>query len=150
MPGYTPDIKAGRGRRRSSCSRKRGDSNLKISLWNRAVDQPYKILGTWHVDQWRKVGINADQKVLPSGPCYAGLARPKDVDVAVTPNGQTIVNPTIDISKYTSQGRATTTRTATNKKSDELYYAMLYETDPKKQYEKMRAYEKFVLLDGVE
>ncbi len=33
----------------------------------------------------------------------------------------------------------------TDKKTDEMYKSMLYETDPKKQYEKMRAYEKYIL-----
>jgi peptide/nickel transport system substrate-binding protein len=145
MPGYGKDIKASRAKAKELL-KEAGYANLKFSLWNRAVDQPYKILGTWYVDQWRKVGLDADQKVLPSGPWYAGLRQTRDSDVAVTPNAQTIVNPTIDTSKYISSAGDNYSNT-TDKKSDELYFAMLYEVDPEKQYEKMRAYEKHILKD---
>jgi peptide/nickel transport system substrate-binding protein len=145
MPGYGKDIEASRAKARQLL-KEAGYSKLKFSLWNRAVDQPYKILGTWYVDQWRRVGLDADQKVVPSGPWYAGLRQTRDSDVGVTPNAQTIVNPTIDSSKYTSTAGDNYSNTE-DKKSDELYYAMLYEADPAKQYEKMRAYEKHILLD---
>ena len=148
MPGYSHDMKASRAKA-VALLKEAGYPHLKFSLWNRAVDQPYKIMGTWYVDQWRKVGIDASQQVVPTGPWYAGLRQTRDFDVGVTPNAQTIVNPTIDTSKYTSTAGDNYSNTP-NKKSDELYYAMLYETDPAKQYEKMRAYEKFVLLDGAE
>jgi len=145
MPGYGKDIEASRAKARQLL-KEAGYAKLKFSLWNRAVDQPYKILGTWYVDQWRRVGLDADQKVLPSGPWYAGLRQTRDSDVGVTPNAQTIVNPTIDTSKYTSTAGDNYSNT-TDKQSDELYFAMLYEADPQKQYEKMRAYEKHILLD---
>ena len=77
-----------------------GYPNLKVTLWNRAVDQPYKVVGTWLVDQWRKAGMKADQVVLPSGPWYAGFRKAKTQDVLVSFNAQTVINPTIDISKW--------------------------------------------------
>jgi peptide/nickel transport system substrate-binding protein len=119
---------------------------LKLTLWNRAVDQPYKIIGTWHVDEWRKVGIEADQRVVPSGPYYAGLTKSRDFDVSIDFNGQTIVNPTLDVSKWVC-GTGHNYSNCTDKKTEELYQSMLYEADAKKQYEKARAYEKHVLGD---
>ena len=145
MPGYGNDIKASRAKAKQLL-KEAGYASLKFTLWNRAVDQPYKIIGTWYVDQWRRVGINAEQKVVPSGPWYAGLRQTRDFDVSIDPNAQTIVNPTIDSSKYISSAGNNYANT-TDKKSDELYFAMLYETNPQKQYEKMRAYEKHILLD---
>jgi peptide/nickel transport system substrate-binding protein len=145
MPGYGKDIKASREKAKQLL-KEAGHSNLKVAIWNRAVDQPYKIIGTWYVDQWRRVGIDAEQKVVPTGPWYAGMRQTRDFDVTIDPNAQTIVNPTIDTSKYSSTAGNNYSNTQ-DKKSDELYYAMLYETDAKAQYEKMRAYEKHVLLD---
>ena len=45
--------------------------DLKVTLWNRAVDQPYTQIGTWMVDEWRKVGIKSDQRVVPTTLWYA-------------------------------------------------------------------------------
>jgi peptide/nickel transport system substrate-binding protein len=148
MPGYGKDVKASRAKARELL-KEAGQPNLKLSVWNRAVDQPYKIIGTWYVDQWRKVGINADQKVVPTGPWYAGMRQTRDFEVSIDPNAQTIVNPTIDTSKYMSSAGNNYSNT-TDKKSDDLYYAMLYETDPAKQYANMRAYEKHILLDSAQ
>ncbi|MPY74039.1 MAG: ABC transporter substrate-binding protein [Alphaproteobacteria bacterium] len=148
LPGYGKDIKASREKAKQLL-KEAGHSKLKLSLWNRAVDQPYKIIGTWFVDQWRRVGIDADQKVVPTGPWYAGMRQTRDFDVTIDPNAQTIVNPTIDTSKYMGSAGNNYSNTK-DKKSDELYLAMLYETDPQKQYEKMRTFEKYILLDSAQ
>ena len=145
LPGYGHDIKAARAKAKSLL-KEAGYPNLKVTLWNRAVDQPYKTIGTWYVDQWRKTGIEADQKVVPSGPWYAGLRQTKDFDVSIDFNAQTVVNPTLDVSKWICEA-GNNYSNCTDKKASELYYAMLYETDPEKQYDKMRAYEKHVLGD---
>jgi peptide/nickel transport system substrate-binding protein len=145
LPGYTPNIKAAREKARQLL-KEAGQPNLKVTLWNRAVDQPYKIIGTWHVDEWRKVGIDADQRVVPSGPYYAGLTKSRDFDVSIDFNGQTIVNPTLDVSKWTCSSGHNYSN-CDDKKTEELYQAMLYEADPKKQYEKARAYENYILGD---
>ncbi|MGH6619285.1 MAG: ABC transporter substrate-binding protein [Alphaproteobacteria bacterium] len=145
MPGYGPDAKANKAKAKQLL-KEAGYPDLKVSLWNRAVDQPYKILGTWAVDQWRKVGMNADQKVVPSGPWYAGLRKTRDFDVAVDINSQTVINPPIDVSKWT-MGAGNDYTNHQDQKTTDLYLDMLNEPDEEKQYDKMRAYEGRVLKD---
>ena len=55
---------------------------MKVTLWNRAVDQPYKVVGTWYVDQWRKIGVNANHRVLETGPYFTAL-RSGDYEASV-------------------------------------------------------------------
>jgi len=145
MPGYGKDVEAARAKARKLL-KDAGYPDLKVTFWNRAVDQPYKIVGTWFVDQWRKIGVNADQSVVPTGPWYAGLRKTRDKDVVMDNNAQTVINPPIDTSKWVRDGGIN----YVNHKDDkvtELYLDMLNENDAKKQYAKMRAYEKRVLLD---
>ena len=54
------------GGRRRACT---------FELLNRNVDQPYKYVGTWLVDQWSKIGVTATQRVVPTGPWFAGDAQ---------------------------------------------------------------------------
>ena len=145
MPGYGKDIKAGQAKAKALL-KEAGYPDLKVTIWNRAVDQPYKIIGTWYVDEWRKVGIKADQKVLQSGPWYAGLRQTRDFDVAIDINSQTVINPTIDVSKWI-KGAGNDYTNHQDDKTTELYLDMLNEPDEKKQAEKMRAYETRVLKD---
>jgi peptide/nickel transport system substrate-binding protein len=145
LPGFGSDVKANRAMAKKLL-KEAGHPNVKVTLWNRAVDQPYKVVGTWFIDQWRKVGAKADQKVVPSGPWYAGLRKTRDFDVAVAFNAQTVINPTIDVSKWIRDAG----NNYSNHKDDkatELYLEMLYENDPKKQFEKMRKYEMRILAD---
>jgi peptide/nickel transport system substrate-binding protein len=145
MPGYAKDAKANQAKAKQLL-KEAGYPDLKVTIWNRAVDQPYTVLGTWALDQWRKVGINADQKLLQSGPWYAGLRQTRDFDVAIDINAQTVINPPIDVSKWTV-GAGNNYVNNTDPKTTEMYLAMLNEPDEKKQFEAMRAYEGRILKD---
>lgn len=145
LPGYSTDVKHNRAMARKLIS-EAGHKNLKFTLLNRAIDQPYKLVGTWYIDQWRKVGIDVSQKVVPTGPFYAAQRRTRDYDVAVAFQAGQIVNPTIDVSRWISTSNAN----YTNHKDiqlDNLYFDLLYETDAKEQHRKLRLYEKRLLGD---
>jgi len=143
LPGYGTDVKAAHEKARQLL-KEAGQVNMKATLWNRAIDQPYKMMGTWYVDQWRKVGIDADQKVLPSGPWYAGLRQTRDHDIAMDNNAPSVVNPAIDVSKWI-KGAGNEYTNHQDDKVTELYLDMLNEPDEKKQYEKMRTFETYLL-----
>jgi len=145
LPGYGKDVKANRAKARALL-KEAGYPNLKAELWNRAVDQPYKMMGTWYVDQWRKIGVDASQKVVPTGPWYAGLRQTREHDVAMDNNAPSVVNPAIDVSKWVKGGGSEYTNHQDDKVT-ELYLDMLNEPDEKKQYEKMRTYEKYLIGD---
>jgi peptide/nickel transport system substrate-binding protein len=143
LPGYGTDVKAAHAKARQLL-KEAGQTNMKATLWNRAIDQPYKMMGTWYVDQWRKIGVDADQKVVPSGPWYAGLRQTRDFDVAMDNNAPSVVNPAIDVSKWI-KGAGNEYSNHQDDKVGELYLDMLNEPDEKKQYEKMRTFEKYLI-----
>ncbi|MGH7086265.1 MAG: ABC transporter substrate-binding protein, partial [Acetobacteraceae bacterium] len=70
--GFWPDINKSRAEARKLL-KEAGASGLSFVLNNRNVDQPYKYLGEWLVDQWAKVGLHVTQRVLPTGPWFAAL-----------------------------------------------------------------------------
>ena len=72
----------------------------KVDFSNRGVDQPYKVVGTWLVDQWRKIGVDTAQRVQPSGPFYDTLRKKKDFDVSIDFNCQSVINPIADMTKF--------------------------------------------------
>ena len=54
--GYGRDIQASRAGSASRLLKEAGQENLKFTLHNRGVDQPYKVVGTWLIDQWKQIG----------------------------------------------------------------------------------------------
>ena len=144
LPGFGRDIEAARAEARKLLKAAGVPKGYTFELHNRAVDQPYKILGTWVVDQWRKIGLNAQQKAVPSGPWRAKNRKKPvpDVNVAIDANCQTVVNPSLDISKYISVDRSGNNYAAyIDRELDKLYDANLVETDPAKQKEILRKFQ---------
>ena len=98
MIGYWPDIEKSRAEARRLL-KEAGQENLAFELLNRNVDQPYKIVGTWLVDEWSKVGLKATQKVVPTGP-WLDAMRSGDFTVALEANCQNVVNPIADVGRW--------------------------------------------------
>jgi peptide/nickel transport system substrate-binding protein len=144
MAGYWPDIEKSRAEARRLL-KEAGAEGLKFELTNRNVDQPYKFVGTWLIGEWKKIGLNVEQKVVPTGPWFQAM-RTASFDVVVDANCQSVVNPALDTGKYLPQKVYPESYGGyDDPKSVELYNKMLSETDPKAQRAAMRAYEKHTL-----
>ncbi len=144
MIGYWPDINKSRAEAKRLLQ-EAGAADLKFTLLNRAVDQPYTILGTWLIDQWKQVGVTVDQKMEATGPFFASLREGK-FDVAIEFNCQSIVNPLVDVSRFRPDAGDQYGRF----KDDELirlHEAMNRTGDLAEQKKLMRAYEKRALHD---
>ena len=144
MTGYWPDIEKSRAEARRLL-KEAGAEGLKFELLNRNVDQPYKYVGTWVIDEWKKIGLDVDQKVVPTGPWFSNM-RAGTFDVALEANCQSVVNPVLDTGKYLPyKVYPENYGYYDDDTSVALYDKMQIETDPKKQREDMRAYEKHTL-----
>ncbi len=145
LAGYWPDIEKSRAEAKRLL-KEAGVADLKLTLHNRGVDQPYKIVGTWLIDQWRQVGIQAKQFVQPTGPFYATLRKKKDFDVSMDFNCQSVVNPLIDISKFISDDIASNNYGSyQDRVLDKLFDKMNRSPDPAEQRRLMRKFEKRAL-----
>src|SRR5438128_11163805 len=140
MAGFWPDIEKSRAEAKRLL-KEAGAEGLKFELLNRNVDQPYTYVGTWAIGEWKKIGLNAEQKVVPTGPWFQNM-RGGTFDVAMEANCQSVVNPVLDTGKYLpAKVYPENYGYYDDDKSIELYNKMQTETDPKKQRDEMRAYE---------
>jgi peptide/nickel transport system substrate-binding protein len=144
MAGFWPDIDKSRAEAKRLLH-EAGQDNLSFEMLNRNVDQPYKYVGTWIVDEWSKIGVHATQKVVPTGPWFEAM-RGGNFDVVVEANCNGVVNPVMDTQKYLP-------RSAFNENYGgyedqdvvDIYNKMYRETDPVRQRALMRAYETRVV-----
>jgi peptide/nickel transport system substrate-binding protein len=148
LAGYSKDIAAARVEAKRLL-KEAGHSNLKFKFLNRGVDQPYKIVGTWLIDQWRKVGIKAEQVVKPTTPFYASLRKTKDFDISVDFNCQSVVNPLADVSKFLPSAGNNYASQAPDDKMETMFVNMNKSGDVAEQRSIMRKYEKYVLDEKV-
>ncbi|MCY3822275.1 MAG: ABC transporter substrate-binding protein [Nitrospinae bacterium] len=146
IAGYWPDINKSRAEAKRLLKEAGYPNGFEFTLHNRGVDQPYKVVGTWVIDQWRKIGLKVKQWVQPSGPFYATLRKKKNFDVSIDFNCQSVINPLVDVSKFISDDRAGNQYAQyQDRQLDKWFEEMNREPDVKKQRAIMRKYEKRAL-----
>ena len=146
IAGYWPDLEKSRAEAKRLLAEAGYPDGFSFKLHNRGVDQPYKIVGTWLIDQWRQIGLKAEQWVQPTGPFYATLRKKRDFEVSIDFNCQAVVNPLLDVAKFLSD-----TRTGNNyagyqdAELDALFDKMNRSGNPAERRRIMRAFEKRAL-----
>src|SRR6201997_1773765 len=122
-----------------------GAEGLSFELLSRNVDQPYKYVATWLIDEWSKIGLHVTQRVVPSGPWFEAM-RNGDFDVVLEAPGYGLVNPLLDVQKaLPASVDAENYGQFEDPNEIDLYQKMLRETDPVQQRTLMRRFEKYVL-----
>ncbi len=145
LAGYWPSIEKSRAEAKRLL-KEAGAEGLEFELLNRGVDQPYRVVGTWLIDQWKKVGLKVTQNVLPSPAFYDAVRKKHDFDVTVYFNCQSIVNPLADVSTYQSDTIAGNQYAGyQDAQMDKWFDQMNRSNDPAEQRRIMRAYEKRAL-----
>jgi peptide/nickel transport system substrate-binding protein len=146
IPGYWPDIEKSRAEARRLL-KEAGAEGLSFELLNRNVDQPFKYVATWLIDQWSKIGLHVTQHIEPTGPWFEAMRSGK-FDVVLEAPGHGLVNPLLDVQKLLP---ASVDAENYAQYSDDaevaLYQRLLHETDAAKQRVLMRRFEKYLLDD---
>jgi len=145
VAGYWPDIDKSRAEARRLL-KEAGAEGLSFQLLNRNVDQPYKYVAVWLIDQWSKIGLHVTQRVLPTGPWFEAM-RNGDFDVVLEAPGHGLVNPLLDVQKFLPESvDAENYAHYSDDTEVALYQQMLHQTDPVKQRVLMRRFEKYLLM----
>jgi peptide/nickel transport system substrate-binding protein len=143
IAGFSRDLEASRAEARRLL-KEAGAEGLKFTFNNRGVDQPYRVVGTWLVDQWKQVGLVVDQQVNPSPVFYDILRKSSDFDVSIDFNCQSVINPIADVSKYLPSA-GNNYANFEDAEIEEVYDRLLRAGTFEEQRVIMREYEKMVL-----
>jgi len=145
LKGYGTDIKAARAEANKLLA-EAGVPGLKFTLTNRGVDQPYKVVGTWAIDQWNKAGMKVDQQVLPTPQFYDALRKKKEYDVSMDFNCQSVINPIADITKFLGSA-GNNYASYLDQPLEDIYNKILKSGDEAEQRSLIRDFEKLALSD---
>jgi peptide/nickel transport system substrate-binding protein len=144
LAGFWPDIEKSRAEAKRLLH-EAGADNLSFEMLNRDVDQPYKYIGTFVIDEWSKIGVKVTQKVVPTGP-WIETMRTRNFDVTMEANCQSIVNPPLDVAKYLPYTIFSDNYGGYEDQTEiDLYNKMLREPGLEKQRVAMRDLEKYII-----
>jgi peptide/nickel transport system substrate-binding protein len=144
IAGYWPDIEKSRAEARRLL-KEAGAEGLSFELLSRNVDQPYKYVATWLIDEWSKIGLHVTLRVMPTGPWFEAM-RNGDFDVVLEAPGHGLVNPLLDVQKVLPASVDPENYGHFEDATEiDLYERLLHETNPAPQRSLMREFEKYVL-----
>jgi len=144
IAGFWPDIEKSRAEAKRLL-KEAGAEGLSFELLNRGVDQPYKFVGTWLVDEWSKIGLKVTQRVIPTGP-YIDALRSGNFEVYSGANCHGASNPLMDVQPYLPGSFYEANYGQYEDQAEvDLYNKMLRETDFARQRDLMREFEKYVV-----
>jgi peptide/nickel transport system substrate-binding protein len=98
LAGFGADIEASRAEAKRLLA-EAGVPNLKLTLLNRNVRQPWQPVGVWVMDQWQQIGIEVDQ-IPAETPQYFAAITSGNYDVALDFNNTVSVDPNETLVKF--------------------------------------------------
>jgi peptide/nickel transport system substrate-binding protein len=103
-PGFGRDIAAAREEARRLL-REAGVTNLRFTLSNRSIGQPYTTLGVFLIDQWRQIGVTVEQQMLETATYFNAMSSGNYAAV-VDFSTDFVDEPSVQWVKYVSSDRS--------------------------------------------
>lgn len=100
LPGWGRDIEAAREEARQLL-REAGQENLSVTFTNFG---PFVPFGVYLIDQWTKIGVNAEQQVLAPPQFFANRSQ-RNFDVILDAHQAYVDDPSLDLAVYQSASR---------------------------------------------
>jgi peptide/nickel transport system substrate-binding protein len=123
-----------------------GVTDLKITLLNRATNQPYTIAGVYLIDQWKRVGVTAEHRQLETAQ-YREAVRSGNFDIVLDFHNALPEDPTLTLTRYVSDSPDNFSG-AVDKEVDAMFEEQMHETDAKKREAIVRKMELRILNEA--
>jgi peptide/nickel transport system substrate-binding protein len=145
LAGYWTDVEKSRAEARRLLKEADVAEGFQFTFKNRGIPMPYEPLGVWLIDQWRRVGLNVKQEVIEAA-AYYGVIRKGDFETAMDFQCGYIVEPDLDMYKFTSTSRNPANYGRySDPVLDKLYDEQSRQTNVEKRKQIVRQFEKRVL-----
>ncbi len=93
FPGFGHDIEKNRGEARRLLAEAGYPNGLKVVLKNRNVKLPYQDLAVYMIQEWRKIGVEAEHRPLETATWYADGRDQGNFELIVFPHGAFVDDP---------------------------------------------------------
>ncbi len=147
LPGFGSDIAAARAEARRLLA-EAGHPQLAIRLVTRSIENPHQQLAVYLVDQWRQIGVTAENVKLETAPWQATLLA-GNFDAITDFSADPVDDPSVQLERFTSFDRAPNNASRTiDRTLDELFERQKRASDPIERRRLVRLFEARVLTEA--
>ncbi len=145
LPGYARDINKAREEAKRLL-KEAGVPDLKVALLNRNVAEPYTPMGIYVVDQWKRIGVQAEHKQLETKLFFDGFKN-GNFDVGIEFIADYIDDPSIHFVK-TLPGASSNYTGFEDAKLKELFEKQSRIVDPKERKKVTDEYQRHAITQA--
>jgi len=146
MPGFGKDSEAARAEARRLLA-EAGVPNLKLKLVNRTIANLFVPAGIYIIDQWRQIGVETEH-IQANDTLYNTSMNDGTFDVALDFQGDSIDEPTYQLTRYLSADLSSNRGRYTDRELDKLFEAQKAAADPQERYRLLREFETRMLTEA--
>jgi peptide/nickel transport system substrate-binding protein len=146
MPGFGKNADAARAEAKRLLA-EAGVTNLKLRLVNRTISNLFVPGGIYVIDQWRQIGVETEH-VQANDTLYNTSMNDGTFDVALDFQGDSIDEPTYQLTRYLSYDLSSNRGRYTDRELDKLFEAQKAAADPKERYRLLREFETRMLTEA--
>jgi peptide/nickel transport system substrate-binding protein len=147
LPGFSKDIGKSREEAKKLLEQS-GHKDLKFKLLNRNIAEPYTPAAIYSIDQWRRIGVNAEHEQLETK-LYQDRVAAGDFDVAVEFQADFMDDPTAQFSKFLTKAASPSGYSGhTDTKIDDMYAKQRRTIDPAERTKIVREMERYALIQA--
>jgi peptide/nickel transport system substrate-binding protein len=146
MPGFSKDIETARAEAKRLLM-EAGVPNLKLKLVNRTITNLFVPAGIYVIDQWRQIGVETEH-IQANDTLYNTSMNDGTFDVALDFQGDSIDEPTYQLTRYLSADLSSNRGRYTDRELDKLFEAQKVAADPQERYRLLRQFETRMLTEA--
>jgi len=144
FPGFARDAEKNRAEARRLLAEAGYPNGFKVVLKNRNVKLPYQDFAVYVIQEWRKIGVEAEHRPLETAAWYADGRDQGNFEVVVTPIGAFIDDPDQLLAPYIT-GSSQNWARFSNPAIDDLYSRQARTLDPAERRRLVIELQKIVL-----
>jgi peptide/nickel transport system substrate-binding protein len=144
FPGFGRDIEKNRAEARRLLAEAGFPNGLKLVLKNRNVKLPYQDFAVFVIQEWRKVGLEAENRPLETASWYADGRDQGNFEVIVGPTADFMDDPDLFLFRYTT-GAPQNWGRFSDPGLDDLFARQARTLDPAERKKLVHEFQKIVL-----
>jgi peptide/nickel transport system substrate-binding protein len=144
FPGFSRDIEKNRAEARKLLAEAGYPNGFKVVLKNRNIKVPYQDFAVYVLQEWRKIGIEAEHRPLETATWYADGRDKGNFELMVYPYGHFVDDPDALLDPFISKGSRNWSRFS-DPAIDDLYQRQARAIDPAERRKLVIEAQKIVL-----